>query len=466
MERKPNSAAQPGAWLLLTTLAMGYVLAFVFGQTRWSNPRDLMPAYALFWGLYLLAYYGCLWLRVKAKKVSWYLLGAIILLFLHSALYRETTLNAMNFLIIPLVLMLHAVLGAFDYPDQAAWPWVQNYLLGWFVYPFSALDRWFIAWANLLCRGKGAEEGAGAGRRNILLGLICGLPLLILVLSLLVQADQAMAAAFSGLVQNLPQISLGKIALLFIASLLFYSFLYNLAWAKDRNVSTAPEGPGACLPAQSFIAAAAMLLIAYLVFAMFQFTYLTGWKGLPEGLTYSEYAVRGFGQLLWVAAINLGVFGVGLCRTRPHPALKAVLFLLLGATGVVLLSAFVRLGLYIGAYALTWKRVLSLWLMIYLGVAVILCGLRLYGRGPWARVGLLRLCALVLVGWYVALNLLNVEGMIAQSVFRLADGRGGVLTEADANYLRYNLSTDAKGAIQRSPYGDQVYYDVKPKDLG
>ncbi|NCB31305.1 MAG: DUF4173 domain-containing protein [Clostridia bacterium] len=252
-----------------------------------------------------------------------------------------------------------------------------------------------------------------------------------------------------------------------MVAVLFYSFLYNFAWGKEGD--TLPvlgqKNAKAFLPAHSLLAGISMLLLAYLVFAIFQFTYLTGWKGLPAGLTYSKYAVSGFGQLLWVAAINLGVFSLGLCCTQPHKALKPFLFALLIATAGVLLSAFVRLGLYIHAYALTWKRVLSLWLMLYLGVAVMLCGLRLSGRGLVSRAGLLRICALLLVGWYVALNLVNVEGMIAESIFGLADSRGGILSQTDADYLRYDLSEDVREAIQNSRYREQVYYDVRPADL-
>ncbi len=468
MEHKPQAPRMAG-WLLLLTLALGYVCAFVFFQTRWGVPRDLMPAYALFWGLYLAAYYLCLWQRAKSKWEGWYLLSAVALLFLHSALYREETLNLLNFLIIPLALMLHAVMCAFDFPPGAAWLWVRSYLLCWCLYPFSAIGKWFAAWAALLRRGaaEDGEEGAFAARRNTLLGLLFGLPVLIAVCALLLKADQAMGMALAGLLEKLPQVSFNKIILLFIIAVLFYSFIYNLAWGEEGGTLPAlsKEGIKATVPAQSLMAAVSMLLAAYLVFAIFQFTYLTGWKGLPAGLTYSEYAVSGFGQLLWVAAINLCVFSVGLCRTRPHKGLKPLLGLLLLATAVVLLSAFVRLGLYIGAYALTWRRLLSLWLMLYLAAAVILCALRLYGIGALGKPGLLRLCALLLVGWYVALNLVNVEGMIAQSVFRLADRRGGVLTEADANYLRYDLSIDAKAAIEASPYAGEVYYDVEPAHL-
>ena len=321
-----------------------------------------------------------------------------------------------NILLIPMVLMLHATWGALEVPKERAWPWVQGYLLGWFVYPFSKIDAWFLAIGKLF-QGKTGDDQRRLARRNVWLGILFGLPVLILVSALLLRADLAMGKVLGSWLKNLPDLSLGRILLM-------------------------------------------LVLAVYGIFAIFQFTYLTGLKGLPEGLTYSEYAVSGFSELLWVAAINLGVFSLGLCQAKPHPARKPILWGLLAATALLLLSAALRLGMYIQAYALTWKRVLSLWLMIYLAAVVVLCGWALLGRK-----GVLRLCALVLVGWYVALNLVNVEGMIANSIFRRADQRGGVLAEGDADYLRYTLSEDAKQAIVKSEYAEQVYYDVQEEDL-
>ena len=452
-------------WLLLGTLAIGYIFAFVLFPGIWKaeSLREFMPVYALFWCAYLVVYHLCLWKRVARRWEAWYLLGAVLVLFLHSALYAEPVLNLLNFLFIPLVLMLHGVQGAFSLPKAETWPLVRAYFLGWFLCPFSALDQWFRTLGRIF-QGKSGEQGGGT-RRSILLGLLCGLPVFIIVCTLLLQADMAMSLALADVLKALRQISFGKLACMLAIALLFYSFLYNMTWGEATKIRP-PAAKGKGLPPQAFLAAAGLLLGAYAVFAVFQFTYLTGLKGLPAGLTYSEYAVSGFSQLLWVTAINLGVFALGLCAVGPHKYRVPVLTCLLAATVVVLISAAVRLGLYIEAYALTWKRILSAWLMAYLAIVVVLCFVRLRPKGFFARrrIGLFHLCVLFLVGWYVLLNIVNVEGMIARSVLRRAEDRGGVLSQADADYLRYTLSQDAAKAIAGSDYVEQVYYDVAPAD--
>ena len=468
MEQMENKPLEPqenrrlpmpkAAWLLLCTLCIGYGFAFILLDHWSATLQTCMSIYGLCWGIYLVGYYIFVGKRAIKKWECWYLACGAGLLVLHSGLYQAAQLSVANILIIPMVLMLHAVWGALEVPKERAWPWVQGYLLGWFVYPFSKIDTWFLAIGKLF-QGKTGDDQRRLARRNVWLGVLFGLPVLILVSALLLKADLAMGKVLGSWLKNLPDISLGRIVLMLVLAVLFYSFLYNLAFGQTPRVSQDAELQPR-LPGLSFITGAGMLLAVYGIFAIFQFTYLTGLKGLPEGLTYSEYAVSGFSELLWVAAINLGVFSLGLCQAKPHKARKPILWGLLAATALLLLSAALRLGMYIQAYALTWKRVLSLWLMVYLAAVVLLCGWALLGKR-----GVLRLCALVLIGWYVALNLVNVEGLIANSIFRRADQRGGILEQADANYLRYTLSADAKQAILASGYTEQVYYDVQEQDI-
>lgn len=462
LENKPQASRQlpmpKAAWLLLCTLCIGYGFAFILLDNWSASLQTCMGIYGLCWGIYLAGYYIFVGKRAIRKWECWYLACGAGLLVLHSGLYQAAQLSMANILLIPMVLMLHATWGALEVPKDRAWPWVQGYLLGWFVYPFSKIDAWFLAIGKLF-QGKTGDDQRRLSRRNVWLGILFGLPVLILVSALLLKADLAMGKVLGSWLKNLPDLSLGRILLMLVLAVLFYSFLYNLAFGQPPRVSQDAELQPR-LPGLSFITGAGMLLAVYGIFAIFQFTYLTGLKGLPEGLTYSEYAVSGFSELLWVAAINLGVFSLGLCQAKPHKARKPILWGLLAATALLLLSAALRLGMYIQAYALTWKRVLSLWLMLYLAAVVVLCGWALLGRK-----GVLRLCALVLVGWYVALNLVNVEGMIANSIFHRADQRGGVLAEGDADYLRYTLSEDAKQAIVKSEYAEQVYYDVQEEDL-
>jgi hypothetical protein len=126
-----------------------------------------------------------------------------------------------------------------------------------------------------------------------------------------------------------------------------------------------------------------------------QFTYLFG-KTLPVDLTYSEYARDGFEQFLAVTLINFALLGLSLTKSEPGRAIKVLQTLLLAASGIILASAAWRMLLYVGAYGLTIRRVLPLWLMLYFAFLAVVGVFRVYReKTPFLRIG-----ALALVYWY------------------------------------------------------------------
>ena len=70
---------------------------------------------------------------------------------------------------------------------------------------------------------------------------------------------------------------------------------------------------------------------------------------------------EGFAQTVAVCAINLLIFGVFLRFGARNRVTTILLASLLALTGVMLFSGFVRLGLYIDAFGMTWLRLLSAW---------------------------------------------------------------------------------------------------------
>ena len=159
-----------------------------------------------------------------------------------------------------------------------------------------------------------------------------------------------------------------------------------------------------------------------------------------------------------MAAINFIAFGICLAYTKESPALRPALLALLGATALLLLSALYRLVLYIRAYGLTINRILPLWFMLFLLAALVLAAVKLYRP----KLRLIRLLAGVLVAWYLCLSALNLDAIIAKSVLADAERKGG-LTERNADFLRYELSEDARGVLLESPLREQIYYDVAPE---
>jgi hypothetical protein len=199
-------------------------------------------------------------------------------------------------------------------------------------------------------------------------------------------------------------------------------------------------------------------------FVMVQFTYLFGGGETlaVTGLTYAEYARRGFFELLAVAAIALPLV-VGLESLTPRSTLgqrrgfQALAGAMVACTVVILGSAMVRMGLYEDAYGYTHLRVYSHAFMLWLAAV---CGLFLMAllaeRRQWLTFGTFVAALLGLGG----MSVLNPDRFIAeQNLARYVNGR-----PLDASHLT-DLSADATPVVLRaldeaSARGDTIVHDA------
>jgi hypothetical protein len=358
-------------WLLLFALIIGFAFDRLIvnnvGSTATVN--GFAVYYGSFWLLYAAVFYF-LTFRTSARKAdAWILLGSVIFLLVRYAVYNEQYLGAVNLLVIPCILMLHSAAAVYDVPKGKEVRYFGLFFSGWFVRPFSAVHHCFLALSSALGGGKGSVS------RKVLKGLLASVPIAAVVIALLVNADSVLSFYGKKLLGDFNAAEfLWHAFLTIVMSALFFSFIYNAAWGKHELKETAGR---VMLDRVSVSAVLIVLIAAYALFTYIQFAYLFGSKGLPAGLTYSEYARKGFSELLWVAAINLLVYAVISSRTEKTILVKTLLYSLLGFTLVILFSGVVRLVMYIKAYNLTMMRILPMWFMIWLVFAVIMCAAKL-----------------------------------------------------------------------------------------
>jgi hypothetical protein len=217
----------------------------------------------------------------------------------------------------------------------------------------------------------------------------------------------------------------------------------------------APRPPGATrVPSRLGATEATVVLVTLdLVFAAFvglQLVYLFG--GLDTlavvGLTYAEYARRGFFELVAVAMLVGGlVFGIEAVVGRRTRAYVAAALGLLGLTVVVLVSAALRLGLYQVAYGWTELRfyvavgITVLAVAIATAVALVAVDRTRWLAHAFGGLCLVGLAACVLVGPSAFVADRNVERALDPALVP-TDGRTGL----DAEYLA-GLPDDAVPAI-------------------
>ena len=239
-----------------------------------------------------------------------------------------------------------------------------------------------LFWAGTLYLAPGARSLGGAFARReesmawrVLRGVVIALPLVLVFSALFAAADAIFQAHLEGLLR------IGDIGdlvrrLLFaaIAAWLFGGTL-TCAWLARRQPRAGATAAQAGLLGS--VEAVVVLVLLNAVFAIFvavQAAYLFG--GLDtlavSGMTYSDYARRGFFELIAVAILSAGVILVldraVARRTRSQRVGAAVLA---GLTGIVLVSALVRLGLYQSAYGWTELRFYALAAICWLALGVV-----------------------------------------------------------------------------------------------
>jgi hypothetical protein len=194
--------------------------------------------------------------------------------------------------------------------------------------------------------------------------------------------------------------------------------------------------------------------LLFVGFVAIQFAYLFGGQEniTAAGYTYSEYARRGFGELVAVAFLSLGLImtlGTWVKRQekRHNTWFNGLSAALVGLVSVILISALKRLLLYENAYGFTRLRTYTHIAIYWMGFVFVVF-LVLLITGHLRRFALsATLCA---VGFVATMNLLNVDAFITtRNTTRLAE-----TGEIDVDYLA-TLSNDAMPGLidlaQESP---------------
>ncbi len=199
-----------------------------------------------------------------------------------------------------------------------------------------------------------------------------------------------------------------------------------------------------------------VVLAVFVVFLVAQATAVFGgesYLAATTGLTYSEYAQQGFGQLTLATALTFLVVWAA-ARKAPRATtsdrlwLRGSLGALCALTLVVVASALYRMHLYQEAYGFTRLRLLvdvfEAWLGLLL-VAVVAAGITL--RAAWLPRFALLSGAVALLG----LAVVNPDRWIAEHNIERYETSGRV----DWGYLQ-NLSDDAVPALAALPEDDRA----------
>ena len=299
--------------------------------------------------------------------------------------------------------------------------------------------------------------------RRIGRALLITVPILLVFTLLLAQADPVFGSFFRFLDVDL------DVALSHVVIAGFFAWVVA-GWLR-RSLLARPGSPGSpaipvtlTLGATDVTLALGGLNLLFAVFVAVQIGWLFGGEGLvlrTTGLSYAEYARRGFFELTGVAALLLPVLlgaqaliPASDSRTlRLYRRLAVPLLVLLGA---IMVSAGARMSLYIQYYGISTDRLYATAFMIWLAIVFVWLALTVLRSRPRSFA-----TGLVVSGFVVLfiLNVLNPDGLVARA--NLARGEPGRTGAAgpDLPYVA-SLGGDAVPVLVSALTGPSIAVDT------
>ena len=204
--------------------------------------------------------------------------------------------------------------------------------------------------------------------------------------------------------------------------------------------------------------------LLFIAFIFIQMRYLFGGTtNINEtGFTYADYARRGFGELVAVAVLSLGLYLVLHTVTKrenkgSQVGFSALTILLMANVLVILASSMQRLVLYEEAYGFSQLRTYTHVFIYFLaGLILVTIFLELFRRRGHFALALL----IMTLGFGATMAVMNINGFIAnKNVERAIAGE-----ELDVSYL-VSLSSDAV-PLMFEKFNDAATPKAVKEDLG
>jgi len=449
-ERKPSTLRHP-LWFAIAALILGLSVEILF------DGHALGISFPIWSALCILALLGMA--AREGVRPTWPEAGLAILILFFSIMVFLRLEPMTIFLDVVLTLALFA-LWVRTFRDEKLFDF------GWLDFGWTLigvpLEAWIRPWpvAQTAWRQVVGERGERSQIMAILRGLLLAFPILVVFAALLVSAD----LIFADYVENaLRWLDLERIAdwvrrffVVIVSGIFFLGALVSALRARGEKPTIGIRRP-LLSPFIGFIESMVVLSAVDLLFVGFvaiQFAYLFGGQGniTAAGYTYSEYARRGFGELVAVAILSLGlIMALGTWvkrqKKRHNTWFNGLSAALVGLVSVILISALKRLLLYENAYGFTRLRTYTHVAIYWMGLLFVVF-LVLLITGHLRRIALV--AVLSVVGFVATLNLLNVDAFITnRNTVRLAE-TGAI----DIDYLS-TLSDDTMPGLihlaQESP---------------
>jgi len=447
------------------------ILGWAFDFLFWKKPLGIN--FTVFVTLILVI--GILLLHVDGLRLA---RGSSLLLLPVAILAVMTFIRLEPMTVFLSVLMTFFLMGVLAFTFVSG-EWTRYSLLDYF-FGYLRLVGSTIARPLGFATEVRREQPSLSQKRNahlwpVVRGVVIAVPVIAIFASLLSSADLIFAKRLEDFIDlfkidNLPEYIFRFVYILILAYALAGIFLHAAQKSDEKVEQKTWISPFLGFTEATIVLGSVMIL--FTAFVLIQFQYFFGGQANIniEGYTFSEYARRGFGELVAVAFFSLLLLlGLGAITRRETETQRRVFsgiaVGLVGLVIVMLVSAFQRLELYEMAYGFsrlrTYTHVFMIWLGLLLVVVVLLELLRRERAIGLAMV-------LVSLGFVLSLNLLNVDAFIVkqnvQREIRGAADKTVVQERADLDVEYFlDLSDDAIPSLVAAFHSQSLPASVKEK---
>ena len=323
---------------------------------------------------------------------------------------------------------------------------------------FEPMINFIVPFRWIAERSKNKEKNILTKR--ILIGILVSIPAVMFLVMMLSSADLVFYnnfILFNDWFKKLFEfINIFKIIVGTFTGFYLFSHLYSV-FVKDDNsyanmisnkTDTAKQLKGDVIVFNILMMS---ILVVYTIFIGIQFKYLFSGGALPNGLNYSEYARKGFFELVFLSVLNIALILLTtyLLRDKIYEdknkwALftKLMLIYLCLITGILLVSSYFRMSLYDSAYGFTRLRVLVYIFLVFEALGLIATFLYIIKH----NFNILAVYAAIGLTFYLTLNLVKIDEIIAKRNIDMF--LSGQAEDIDIDYLM-TLSPDALPQIIR-----------------
>lgn len=338
----------------LITLVMGIASLLIMIVSHFKIDEYLKGVIMPF--LILIASYIYLIKRldIMVKRKAFYYLIPIILILISNVVFEIAYSNALlNIVIIPILLSIFFMsLTNKKYN-------LSRRFMGWF---FELFPSGLFSNLKYLKLNKFKVSSKNKKVFGIIVGVLIGIPIVIIILRLLSGADKYFAYFISDILKFMENVFsidniINNVLLIAFSFILLFSVFVNILRKrvnddkkfKIRNVNSTIVNT-----------ILIMINVVFLLFLVSEISKLTGnFLNIPTEYTYAEYAREGFFQLLFVTVINISLilyFVYFSNATKENKLTKILTLVLILFSVLLILNSYYRMTLYIAVFGFTILR--------------------------------------------------------------------------------------------------------------